>query len=137
MLLAVEIGVIYQSNANISTRPNFLFCSVSSIKKIHKSVKLIELKHEYRLSHNLWQFPGNCLQIANYVTYSNFEAIFEMPCLLTSRKVQNSAPRVFLVALKKSKLNTLFWVECVIFCTFLNVKRQFISKMSSKLLFLS
>ena len=42
----------------------------------------------YRVSHNLWQFPGNCLQIANYDRYSNFEAIFEMPCLLTSRKVQ-------------------------------------------------
>ena len=41
----------------------------------------------YRVSHNLWQFPGNWLQIVNYCRYSNFEAIFEMPCLFTVRKV--------------------------------------------------
>ena len=45
-------------------------------------------------------------------------------------------PRVFLVALKKSNLNTLILTECVIFCTFLDVKRQGILKMVSKLLYL-
>ena len=42
----------------------------------------------YRVSHNLWQFTGNWLQIANYGRYSNFEAICEMPCLFTVRNVQ-------------------------------------------------
>ena len=37
---------------------------------------------------------------------------------------KKSAPRVFLVALKKSNLNTHFWAECVTFCTFLDVKRR-------------
>ena len=43
---------------------------------------------------------------------------------------KKSAPRVFLVALKKSRLSTLIFAECVIFCTFLNVKGQGISKMA-------
>ena len=34
---------------------------------------------------------------------------------------QKSAPRLFLVALKKCNLNTLQWAECVIFGTFLDV----------------
>ena len=51
-------------------------------------------------------------------------------------EIQKSAPRVFLVALKKSNFNTLILAECVIFCTFLDVKRQGVSKMASKLLYL-
>ena len=37
----------------------------------------------YRVSHNLWQSPGNWLQIANQDMYSNCEAIFEIPCLFS------------------------------------------------------
>ena len=37
------------------------------------------------------------------------------------RSPKKSAPRVFLVALKRSKLNTLILAECVIFCIFLDV----------------
>ena len=48
----------------------------------------VRWRKQYRVSHNLWQFPGNWLQIANYDRYSNFEAISEMPCLFTFRKVQ-------------------------------------------------
>ena len=50
---------------------------------------------------------------------------------------QKSAPGVFYVALKNSNFNTYFFAECVIFCTFLDVKRQGFSKKASKLLYLS
>ena len=162
----------------------------------------------YRVSHNLWQFLGNWLQIANYDRYSHFEVIFEMLCLYTSIKVQkithsaherslkllffkatqknswrgffqvltpflecpaifaykkvpklnnigwkkwicslllnvlqiwnskNPRQEFFWVALKNSNLRTLFYAECVIFCTILDVKRQGISKIASKLLYL-
>ena len=51
-----------------------------------KSFRITKTSHPsriYQVSHNLWQFPGNWLQIAKYGRYSNFEAIFEMPCLFT------------------------------------------------------
>ena len=48
----------------------------------------LKIKTLYRVSHILWQFPGKWLQIVNYDRYSKFEAIFEMPCLFSSRKVQ-------------------------------------------------
>ena len=37
-------------------------------------------------------------------------------------EIKKSTPRAFLVALKNSNLNTLILAECVIFCTFLDVK---------------
>ena len=51
-------------------------------------------------------------------------------------EVQKSATRVFLVPLKNSNLNILFYGEYVIFCTFLVVKQLGILKMASKLLYL-
>ena len=58
-----------------------------------------------------WQFPGNCLQIANYDRHSNFEAIFEMPCLLTFRKAQkithSTQKRVFNLLFFKATKKTL------------------------------
>ena len=71
----------------------------------------------YRVSHNLWQFPGNWLQIENYGRYSNFETIFEMPCLFRSRKVQKitHSARIgvfnllFLKATKKTLGADFFW----------------------------
>ena len=41
---------------------------------------------------------------------------------------KKSAPRLFLVALKKCYLNTLSWAVCVIFCTFLDVKGRAFQK---------
>ena len=41
---------------------------------------------------------------------------------------------IVLVALKNNNLNTLFYAECVIFCTFLDVKC--FSKMASNILYL-
>ena len=71
----------------------------------------------YRVSHNLWQFPGKWLQIKNYGRYSNFEAIFKMPCLFTSRKVQKTTHSakirvfnlLFLKATKKTLGAEFFW----------------------------
>ena len=60
---------------------------------------------KYLVTHNLWQFPGNWLQIANYGRFSNFKALFEMPCLFTSRKVQkithSAQKRVFKLLFSK------------------------------------
>ena len=55
----------------------------------------------YRVSLNLWQFPGNWLQIKNYSRYSNFEANFEMPWLFTSGEVQKMthSARIWLLKL--------------------------------------
>ena len=55
---------------------------------------------------------------------------------LPNMEIQKSVPRDFLVALKKSNLNTFILAECIIFCTFLDVKGQGILKTASKLLYL-
>ena len=55
----------------------------------------------------------------------------------SNMELKKSALRVFLVALKNSNFNTLFCAKCVIFSTFLDLKRQEISKMASKILYLS
>ena len=78
---------------------------------------LIYLNMVYRVNHNLWQFPGNSLQIANYDRYSDFGAIFGMLCLFTSRKVQkvtHSAQKkvfklLFFKATKKTTGADFFW----------------------------
>ena len=54
----------------------------------NKNIRSFTYNNAYRVSHNLWQFRGNWLQIVNYGRYSNFKAIFEMPCLFNFRKVQ-------------------------------------------------
>ena len=73
---------------------------------------------KYRVSHNLWQFLRNWLQILNYGRYSNFEAIFEMPCLFAFRKVQkithSSKIRVLKLLFFKATKKTLgadFWIS--------------------------
>ena len=50
---------------------------------------------------------------------------------------KKSASGLFLVALKKINWNTLFCANFVIFCTLSDVKSQGISKMDSKLFYLS
>ena len=73
----------------------------------------------YRVSHNLWQFTGNWLQIANYGRYSNFEAIFKMPCSFTFRQIQKKSHsaknRVFKLLFFKVTKKTLgagFPISC-------------------------
>ena len=69
---------IYMVYALGVTDSNLGGMSLANTQKVDVDILIYLI---YRVSHNLWQFPGNCLQIANYDRYSKFEAIFEMPCL--------------------------------------------------------
>ena len=87
------------------------------------------------MSHNLWQFPGNWLQIANYNRYSNFEAIFKMPCLFTSKKVQkithSAQKRMFKLLFFQSNqkaLATDFWNSIFGGCVVIDCISTFLSQ---------
>ena len=85
----------------VCRKKNYFSCPLTKRFKIIRRPRLLALVFVccqkpklqlcmYRVSHNLWQFPENWLQISNYDRYSNFEAIFKMPRLLTSKKVQKN-----------------------------------------------
>ena len=101
---------------------------------------LMSQPYFYRVGHNLWQFPGNWLQIEKYDRYSNFEAIFEKPCLFTSSKVQkithSAKIRVFnLLFLKATKKSLTVMSENISFTTVIQDSSQSLS--FNKLTFLS